>query len=100
VRQFVLLEESFDSSGDFFPWLCGWKLSPARSAALDQEEAVRVMVEKFEICRDFFYRFDWSAWKSTSAADTLSLIPAAQEHILALCAKERNPETHKACRAP
>jgi type I restriction enzyme R subunit len=63
--------------------------------ALDQEDAVRVMVEKFEICRDFFYGFDWSAWMSPSASDKLSLIPAAQEHILALCAKERDPEAHK-----
>ena len=53
------------------------------------------MLEKFEICRDSFYGFDRSAWTGGSATEKLSLIPAAQEHILALCVKETDPEAHK-----
>jgi type I restriction enzyme R subunit len=50
--------------------------------ALDQAEAVAVMQEKFEICRDMFHGFDFSAWTSGTPQDRLSLLPAAQEHIL------------------
>ena len=50
--------------------------------ALDQAEAVAVMLEKVEVCRGLFHGFDWSAWGSGATA-RLSLLPAAQEHILA-----------------
>lgn len=49
--------------------------------AIDQEEAVEVMLTKYEICRDLFYGFDWSSWTGTPA-QKLSLLPPAQEHIL------------------
>jgi type I restriction enzyme R subunit len=52
-------------------------------AALDQDEAVRVMLEKYEVCRDLFYGFDWTRWKEGSPAERLALLPAAQEHVLA-----------------
>nr|BAL57131.1 type I restriction enzyme, R subunit [uncultured prokaryote] len=52
-------------------------------AALDQEEAVRVMLEKYEICCDLFHGFNWSRWKEGTPAERLALLPAAQEHILA-----------------
>jgi type I restriction enzyme R subunit len=51
--------------------------------ALDQDEAVAVMLEKFEICCDLFHGFDWSKWISGSPQERLGLLPAAQEHILA-----------------
>jgi type I restriction enzyme R subunit len=51
-------------------------------AALDQDEAVRVMLEKYEVCCDLFHGFDWSRWKEGTAAERLALLPAAQEHIL------------------
>lgn len=51
--------------------------------AISQEEAVAVMLEKYEVCRDLFYGFDWSAWKTGTPEERLSLLPAAQEHILA-----------------
>jgi type I restriction enzyme, R subunit len=63
--------------------------------AIDQEEAVAVMLEKFEICCDFFHGFDWSHWKTGKPAQKLSLLPAAQEHLLAKAAKEKKPEEHK-----
>ena len=51
--------------------------------ALDQNEAVAVMLEKYEVCCSLFHGFDWSAWVSGTAAERLALLPAAQEHILA-----------------
>lgn len=50
--------------------------------AIDQEEAVAVMMEKYEIVCDLFHGFNWQAWYSSSAKDRLNLIPQAQEHIL------------------
>ena len=50
---------------------------------LDQEEAVAVMLEKYEVCDALFHGFDRSEWVSGSAAARMELIPAAQEHILA-----------------
>jgi type I restriction enzyme R subunit len=52
--------------------------------ALDQSEAVAVMLEKYEVCRGLFHGFDWSPWITGRPQDRLSLLPAAQEHILAL----------------
>ena len=50
---------------------------------LDQNEAVSVLREKYEICCGLFHAFDWSTWTSGDAKDRLNLFPAAQEHILA-----------------
>ncbi|MDE0159283.1 MAG: type I restriction endonuclease subunit R [Candidatus Dadabacteria bacterium] len=50
---------------------------------LDQKEAVAVMTEKYEICLGLFHGFDWSGWAGGSAEEKLSLLPQAQEHILA-----------------
>ncbi|MFL6621282.1 MAG: type I restriction endonuclease subunit R [Sulfurifustis sp.] len=50
--------------------------------ALDQAEAVAVMQEKYEVCLGLFHGFDWSKWTSGTAQERLSLLPAAQEHIL------------------
>lgn len=51
--------------------------------AIDQEEAVAVMLEKYEICCDMFHGFDWAKWTTGAPADRLRLLPPAQEHILA-----------------
>jgi len=51
--------------------------------AIDQAEAVALMLEKYEICRGLFHGFGWSPWITGKAQDRLSLLPAAQEHILA-----------------
>ena len=51
--------------------------------ALDQEEAVAVMLEKYEICCGLFHGFDRARWISGTSAERLGLLPAAQEHILA-----------------
>ena len=51
--------------------------------ALDQSEAVAVMLEKYEVCLGLFHGFDRSKWTTGTPAERLSLLPAAQEHILA-----------------
>jgi type I restriction enzyme R subunit len=51
--------------------------------ALDQEEAVAVMLEKYEVCCGLFHGFDWSGWIAGTQQERLELLPAAQEHILA-----------------
>jgi len=52
--------------------------------AIDQAEAVAVMREKYEVCCDLFHGFDWSHWTTGTPQERLRLLPAAQEHILAL----------------
>jgi type I restriction enzyme R subunit len=51
--------------------------------ALEQEEAVAVMLEKYEVCCDLFHGFDRSKWSTGTPQERLALLPAAQEHILA-----------------
>ncbi len=51
--------------------------------AIDQAEAVALMLEKVEICRGLFHGFDWSRWVTGTPQHRLSVLPAAQEHILA-----------------
>jgi type I restriction enzyme R subunit len=50
--------------------------------ALDQSKAVELMLEKYEVCRGIFHGFDWTKWITGTPAERLSLLPAAQEHIL------------------
>ena len=51
--------------------------------ALDQAEAVAVMLEKHEICCGLFHGFDRSKWITGTAQERVGLLPAALEHILA-----------------
>ncbi len=60
--------------------------------AIEQAQAVALMMEKVEICRGLFHGFDWSHWATGSAQQRLSLLPAAQEHILALSAGKDGKE--------
>ena len=50
--------------------------------AIDQAEAVAVMLEKYEVCCGLFRGFDFSKWNTGTPQHRLSLFPAAQEHIL------------------
>ena len=50
--------------------------------ALDQDEAVAVMLEKYEICFGLFHGFDRAKWTTGTPPERLGLLPAAQEHIL------------------
>ena len=51
--------------------------------AFDQEQAVEVMQEKYEVCCALLHGFDRSQWTSGAPTERLALLPAAQEHILA-----------------
>jgi type I restriction enzyme, R subunit len=51
--------------------------------AIDQKEAVAAMLEKYEVCCGLFHGFDHSKWLSGTPQERLSLLPSAQEHILA-----------------
>ncbi len=51
--------------------------------AQDQAEAVAVMLARYEVCLGLFHGFDWSRWVVGTSKDRVSLLPAAQEHILA-----------------
>ncbi len=52
--------------------------------AVPKEEAVRVMLEKYEICRDLFYGFNYQPWLVGDPQERLALLPLALEHILKL----------------
>ncbi len=51
--------------------------------ALDQDVAVQVMLEKYEVCDALFHGFDRTRWVRGTPAEKLSLLPVAQEHVLA-----------------
>ena len=51
-------------------------------AAVNQEEAVAAMLERYEICTGIFHGFDWTPWKTGGPQEKLSLLPSAQEHVL------------------
>jgi len=52
--------------------------------AIDQAEAIAFMQRAYEVCRGLFHRFDWSRWVTGNPQQRLSLLPQAQEHVLAL----------------
>ena len=58
---------------------------------INQDEAVAVMQEKYEICCGLFYGFDYSDWTDGGPEARLKLLPAALEHILA---KEHGKERY------
>ena len=51
--------------------------------ALNQDEAVAVMLEKYEVCCALFHGFDRTKWTGGTPRERLGLLPAAQERILA-----------------
>ena len=61
----------------------------AGETAIDQAEAVAVMLEKYEICLGLFHGFDLGPLTQGTAQQRISMIPAGQEFILAQRAKDR-----------
>ncbi len=51
--------------------------------AIDQSEAVALLLREYEVCLGLFHGFDRSRWLTGTSAERLGLLPAAQEHILA-----------------
>ena len=56
-----------------------WIVRPS----IDTEEAVAVLLEKYEVCCDMMHGFDWSKWTTGKHQEKLRLIPVGQERILA-----------------
>ena len=52
-------------------------------AAFDKADAVAVMLEKHEVCCAMFHGFNWSPWVNGGAQGKWTILPPAQEHILA-----------------
>lgn len=52
------------------------------NTAIDQEQAVGVMMREYEKCCNLFHGFDHTYWIAGTPEQKLGLIPAAQEHIL------------------
>jgi type I restriction enzyme, R subunit len=52
------------------------------NTAIDQEEAVAVLLEKYEICCQLFNGFDWSVFHTGKPEQRLRILPSALEHIL------------------
>lgn len=48
----------------------------------DQMEAVNIMKEKYEICRNLFHGFDWQPYMDGTATERLANLKKALEHIL------------------
>jgi type I restriction enzyme R subunit len=49
---------------------------------IDTAQAVAALRKQYEICRDMLHGFDWSAWYSGKATDTVSVAIAAQDFLL------------------
>ena len=56
----------------------------AGRATLNQEEAVAIMLEKYDVCLSMFHGFDWSEWTTGGREGQLALLISAQDHILSL----------------
>ena len=54
-----------------------------KNAGIPQEQAVAVLLEKYEIVCDMYHGFDWSMFLTGTPEERLSVIPRAMEHILA-----------------
>jgi len=62
--------------------LADYTESSRRETGIPQEEAVSVMLEKYEIVSAMFHGFDYSKFITGAPAERLAIIPAAMEHIL------------------
>ena len=51
-------------------------------AGIPQEEAVAILLEKYEITLHLFHGFDFSLYKTGTPAQRLTVIPSAMEHVL------------------
>jgi len=54
------------------------------TVVLDQDEAVAVLLEKYEIVCSLFDDFEWATYFTGSSSERLAVIPMAMEHILSL----------------
>jgi len=52
------------------------------NTGIPQEEALAIMIEKYEIVCDMYYGFDWKIFFTKAAGQRLKVIPEAMEYIL------------------
>ena len=52
------------------------------SPTFDTQQAIAVLMEKYQIASDLLHGFDWSQWTSGKPSERLTLLPAGQQHIL------------------
>lgn len=57
-------------------------IRPDRDTVFDQEDAVAIMLEKFEIVAAMFHGFDYSKFFTGTPTEKLSVIRPAMQHIL------------------
>ena len=50
--------------------------------AIDQDEAVALLLEKLDVCRAFFHGFDYSLFLGGSPTERLQVLPNAQDYLL------------------
>ncbi|WP_332445703.1 type I restriction endonuclease subunit R [Dehalococcoides mccartyi] len=62
--------------------LADYTESARSETGIPQEEAVAIMLEKYEIVSAMFHGFDYSLFNAGTPAQRVSIIPAAIEHIL------------------
>jgi type I restriction enzyme R subunit len=54
------------------------------SPTFSQADAIALMRRECEVCLGLFHGFSWAAWTRGTPTERVSLLPAAQDHILAL----------------
>ncbi|AKA47891.1 DEAD/DEAH box helicase [uncultured archaeon] len=62
--------------------LISYSPSDRRDVGIDQEEAVKVMLEKLEVCRDIFHGFDYSIYFRSGSSQRMTIIVNALNFIL------------------
>lgn len=62
--------------------LAAYTKTEKKENVVNQEDAVAVMLEKYEICKAMFHSFDYSKFFSGKATEQTAIIPAAMNHIL------------------
>jgi type I restriction enzyme R subunit len=54
------------------------------TVVIDQDEAVAILLEKYEIVCSLFDDFEWAFYFTGSSSERMAVIPMAMEHILSL----------------
>ncbi|MFO7997182.1 MAG: type I restriction endonuclease subunit R [Dehalococcoidia bacterium] len=62
--------------------LADYTESARSETGIPQEEAVAILLEKYEVVAAMFHGFDYSLFATGTPAERISVIPAAIEHIL------------------
>jgi type I restriction enzyme, R subunit len=62
--------------------LAAYTKTEKKENVVNQEDAVAILLEKYEICKAMFHSFDYSKFFSGKATEQTAIIPAAMNHIL------------------